>query len=300
VIKSVLLSGIVHVLALFALIFSFDWNLDEELEPVNIIQATAVDESKISKQIEKLKKIEARKKRDEDQRLAKLAEEAQQARRDRERQQQKLIDLQKKHEQEKKMAQQLKQDRVKAESKLKQQEKQFEDQKFQEDIAQQLREYDMARIRADKAREAKRDHKIRPGGQDVNDIQKQLEAELAARVAAEKNQKTIINDPNAEVVATEIQLFQAQLVKLVGDNWIKPPGMSLEQAKGLKCVVNVRLMPTGDVSYVKIVEGCGDSRYQRSVEAAVKKAAPYPIPENKDIFDRIREINFNFSPSQES
>lgn len=279
-------------MALAALIFSFDWNIDVEVEQVNIIQAKAVDESKISKQIEKLKKIEAKKKRDEDLRMAKLDKEMQQARRDRKLEQERLDTLQKKREDIKQKQLMLEQDRKK--------EKQRLDELKQRNEQAQQKQQDLARIRADKEREAKREKELRRRQQEIDDMQKQMEEELASRVAAEEPIETVINDPNQELVANEIQKFTALLTKKIERSWIKPPGITLEQAKNLNCVVNVRLMPTGDVSYVNIVEGCGDENYRRSVEAAVKKAAPYPIPSDMNIFDKVRDINFNFSPEQES
>lgn len=289
----------VHVLALVALIFSFDWNIDEELEPVNIIQATAVDESKIANQIKNLKKIEARKKHEQDMRLAKLAKEAQQARRDRERQQQKLEELQKKNQITKQQRQQYQSEADKAQQKLKEEKQKLEEAKIEENIAKQLRDYDMARIRADKSREAKRDHKNR-SAKEIAEIEKQLREEEQSFEAPVEAPKTIVNDPNQEVAASEIQKFIGQLTALVSRSWRKPPGLAYEQVKDLKCVVRVRLMPTGDVSYVNIIRDCGDARFQRSVETAVKKAAPYPLPEDKSVFDRVREIEFVFIPEAPS
>ena len=290
-IKSVILASIVHILALFALIFSFDWNMDSELEPVNIIQATTVDVSKVSKQIEKLQKIERKKKREEDLRLAKLAKEAQQARRDRKLEQQRLDDLQKKREQVKQQQMQLEKDRH-------EQQKRLDELKQRNEAAAQKQEQ-LARIRADKEREAKRERALRRRQQELDEMQAQMDKELMEReAAAVESQKNVINDPNQEVVANEIQKFVANLQNLVGRNWIKPPGTL--KVKDLKCVVNVRLMPTGDVLTVNVIQSCGNARLDRSVEAAVKKAAPYPIPADKNIFDKIREIQFEFIPPQES
>lgn len=290
-IKSVILASIVHILALFALIFSFDWNIDSELEPVNIIQATTVDVSKVAKQIEKLQKIERKKKREEDLRLAKLAKETQQARRDRKLEQQRLDDLQKKREQVKQQQLQLEKDR-------REQQKRLDELQQRNEAAAQKREQ-LARIRADKEREAKRERALRRRQQELDELQAQMDKELmereAAAVAAEKN---VVNDPNQEIVATETQKFIAIVTSLVTRNWIKPPGT--EGLKDLKCEVNVRLMPTGDVLFVNVTKSSGNAQFDRSVEAAVKKAAPYPIPTDINIFDNTREIKFIFTPPQES
>jgi len=290
VFKSLLLASIVHALALFALIFSFEWNIDVEAEPVQIIQATTVDESKIAKQIEKLKKIESKKKRDEDLRLAKLAKEAQSARRDREKEQQRLLDLQKKREQIQQKQMQLETDRRK--------EKQRLDELKQRNAEAKKEQQNLARTRAEKEREAKREHELQRRQQEIDDLQKQMEEELAARVAAEEPVPPPIDDPNLKLAETEIEKFKAKVVREVSRNWIKPPGLRIEQVKDLKCELIVRLMPTGQVQYVNFIQDCGDSRFQNSVEAAVKKAEPYEFP--SDIFDKVRDIKFIFTPPQES
>lgn len=288
--RSVLLSLIVHVGALAALIFSFDWNLDENPEPVNIVHARAVDESKIAKQIQNLKKMEARKKHEEDRRLAKLAKEAQRARRDRELQQQQLDKLKQKRQADAKQLAELKQ-------------KQKKEQQHQQEIARQ-REAEsqrLARIRADKAREAKKLKQQREKQrqeQELDYLQEQLQAEEEARMAAllEAEKTVAVEDPRAEMIATKRDEYRAQLVSLVWRNWRKPPGLS--DTKGLKCMVKVRLIPTGELAFVKVTRGSGNEQFDRSVETAVRKSAPFPIPTDMNVFDGAREINFVFDPSE--
>ena len=51
---------------------------------------------------------------------------------------------------------------------------------------------------------------------------------------------------------------------------------------------------TGDVIDVKLQSCANDNAFQRSVERAVRKASPLPLPPNPDVFDR--EIYFTFKP----
>ena len=288
--KSVLLSLIVHVGALAALIFSFDWNIDEEPEPVNIVHATAVDESKIAKQIKNLKKIEAQKKHQEDRRLAKLAKEAQRARRDRERQQQQLEKLKQKRQADAKQLADLKS-------------KQKKEKQHQQEIAKQraAENQRLARIRADKEREAKKLKQQREKqrqNQEMEYLEEQMQAEeeerLTALLAAEKT--LVVQDPNAEAIASKRAEYIARLQQLVQRNWRKPP--ALANTKDLKCQVYVRLMPTGEVLIVKIAKSSGNTQFDRSVETAVRKSAPFPIPKDKEVFDGARELNFVFNPPE--
>jgi colicin import membrane protein len=56
-------------------------------------------------------------------------------------------------------------------------------------------------------------------------------------------------------------------------------------------------MPGGAVMQVRIVAGSGDPMFDSSVEAAVQKASPLPVPSASDpLFDRFRELEFVFNP----
>ena len=52
----------------------------------------------------------------------------------------------------------------------------------------------------------------------------------------------------------------------------------------------------GDVAGVRIVVSSGDAAFDRSVENAVRKAAPLPLPSDPGLFDNFRELTFVFKP----
>lgn len=78
----------------------------------------------------------------------------------------------------------------------------------------------------------------------------------------------------------------------VSRNWIKPPGVTT----GLQCVVRVRLVLSGEVIQATVVQSSGNTVFDRSVENAVYKSAPLPIPKEQDLFEFFREIEFKFIP----
>jgi len=45
------------------------------------------------------------------------------------------------------------------------------------------------------------------------------------------------------------------------------------------------------------VRSSGDPTFDRSVETAVYRAAPLPLPPDSALFDRFRELQFIFSPT---
>ena len=88
---------------------------------------------------------------------------------------------------------------------------------------------------------------------------------------------------------------KAQLVGLIQSkverNWLRPPG-----TEGLKCAVRVRLGASGSVLLANVVESSGNVAFDRSVEAAVRKADPLPMPDSAALQAAFREITFVFDP----
>ena len=90
--------GIALLLHMFMGIFfviSFDWtSKPEQIEPeVNVVQATAVNESQVLAELAKIREIEARKHKREEDRVKKLESKADKAKRDREREQKRIARL---------------------------------------------------------------------------------------------------------------------------------------------------------------------------------------------------------------
>lgn len=115
-------------------------------------------------------------------------------------------------------------------------------------------------------------------------LQEQLAAEEKARQQA----------AHAARAATEVDKYKALIRQRVSRSWNRPLGV----AKGLKCVVSVRLTPGGEVLSATVVRSSGNGIFDRSVEYAVYKAAPLPLPEDPTLFDNFREIEFQFSPEE--
>jgi colicin import membrane protein len=110
----------------------------------------------------------------------------------------------------------------------------------------------------------------------------EAEAALQAQLAAEQ-------EARAQGVVAE---YVAYIQEKVERNWLRPAG----SPAGLSCIVQVKLIPGGDVAGVRIVQGSGDRVFDRSVESAVYKASPLPLPPETALFTYFREINFVFKP----
>ena len=122
--------------------------------------------------------------------------------------------------------------------------------------------------------------------------QKLAEQALQEQLAAEE--KTRQQAAFAARSASEVDKYKALIRQRVSRSWNRPVGI----AKGLKCVVRVRLTPKGEVLSAAVVRPSGNPIFDRSVENAVYKAAPLPLPEDPALFDNFRDIEFLFSPEE--
>ena len=105
----------------------------------------------------------------------------------------------------------------------------------------------------------------------------QKEQEVAALRQAELKKKQTLIDKYRNLI--EAKVYQ---------NWIRPPG----DLKGRVCELHVRLIPSGEVINVVVSKSSGNSVYDKSVLAAVKKASPLPLPPAESgLFDVFRDLH---------
>jgi len=114
------------------------------------------------------------------------------------------------------------------------------------------------------------------------DLKKALEAEERERAAQ-------ANEARAMAAMSE---FEGLIRQQITRSWNQPSGVP----KGLSCLVRVRLAAGGEILGVSIVKSSGNPLFDRSVENAVYKAAPLPVPEDPELFKYVREINIRFDP----
>jgi colicin import membrane protein len=122
--------------------------------------------------------------------------------------------------------------------------------------------------------------------------QKLTEQSLQEQLAAEEKQRT--DTTRAARAATVVDKYKALIRQQVSRSWSRPVGV----AKGLKCVVQVHLTPGGNVLSAVVVRSSGNGIFDRSVENAVHKAEPLPLPGDPTLFDNFREIEFLFNPEE--
>ncbi|MCY4284745.1 MAG: cell envelope integrity protein TolA [Thiotrichales bacterium] len=113
------------------------------------------------------------------------------------------------------------------------------------------------------------------------------EAERALQEQTALDSALLDEDRRSLLEAGRIE-YIAQIKDKVERNWLRPPGT----ASGLKCVVRVSQLPGGDVVEVAIQTGSGNVAFDRSVEEAVLRSSPLPVPKDPSLFDRNIVITF--------
>ncbi|MEJ2141270.1 MAG: cell envelope integrity protein TolA, partial [Gammaproteobacteria bacterium] len=117
--------------------------------------------------------------------------------------------------------------------------------------------------------------------QRIAELQKQIEMEEAERKKQAKR----------AAQQKEVDRYTVLIKQAISKKWRVP----ISAKKGQECVLRLRLIPSGEVVSVEVVKSSGDTVYDRSVEAAVYKASPLPLPPAESgLFNEFREINVPF------
>lgn len=260
---------IVHILAFSAIIISFKSSEPRmsEVKKERVIEAVAIDESKIEEEIKKLKKAEKRKKRDQ----KRLQNKADKAKKDRRKEEKKLRALKKKQ---KEQARINKKKRIQENKRIAALEKKRKEQERQQRKTQE---------------------KLNKLEQQRKEKQAQLEKEERQRIAAiAAKKRAAVQKQRAIYEQTEVSKYKGLIREKITRNWVFPASYQ----KGMKCKILVRLIPSGDVVSVQITQSSGNSAFDRSVEMAVNKASPLPVPDSSTgLFKYFREVEFVFDPN---
>ncbi len=253
---------IIHVLAFIAIGVSFKSSKPEisSARAEKVIEAVAIDERQIEEELNKLKLADKRKKREQ----KRLQNKANKAKKDRRKEEKKLRALKKKQKEQEKIS---KKKRIEENKRL------AETERKQKETRAELNRL-----------EIKRQHK-----------QAQLEREEKQRQekAAEKK-RAAEQKKRAAYEQSEISKYKGLIKEKITRNWIFPASYQ----KGMKCKILVRLIPSGDVVSVRVIESSGNAAFDRSVVMAVNKASPLSVPKSSTgLFDYFREVEFVFNPN---
>jgi colicin import membrane protein len=153
-----------------------------------------------------------------------------------------------------------------------------------------------AEAAAQKKAAAEKKRKAEEATRKKAEAEKKRKAEEAARQQAAEQalQAQLAEEAEVRRAESALEEFIPYIQQKVNRNWLRPPG----SPAGLVCTVLVRLIPGGDVVGATVIQSSGDPVFDRSVETAVLKASPLPLPDDASLFEHFREINFRFNPGR--
>ena len=290
VIKAVLLH--VAIALVFIIGLDFDWWQSDArpqatLQPdVEIVQATAVDETQVEQAAQRIRDQREAERRAEEARIAELERRAQEAeqRRQREEQQQQAAReqaqrereqaeaetrrLREQAEAEERRAQEAAERRAQEEAAAEERRRQEEERRRQEEEQRQREEEARLRREAEERERAAREAQI----------QQELAAERERRERARQQR-----------VLSEVERYQALIRQTIQRNLIVDSSM-----RGQSCVLVISLARTGFVTNVEVADG--DRAVCEAGRAAALRAGTLPVSEDPDVYREMSSIRLRIEP----
>lgn len=230
------------------------------------VTATVVKETDLQKQLDQIKKKEDEKKRKE-------------------------MEVQKKQEE-------LKKKQAELEKKEKELKKKQEQEKIQQAEQKKKKEQEaIQQAKLKKEQEEKQRKEAELKRKKEEELKRKKEQERKKQLAEEQRRKKELEEQiRAENIRRLVNSALSQYVPIirqkVSRNWNQPASLQ----GNIEAHVNVRLTRTGEVISARIVKSSGNPVFDRSVENAVLKASPLPIPQERDINDQFRDLTLRFKP----
>jgi len=132
----------------------------------------------------------------------------------------------------------------------------------------------------EKAREQARQERLEALAQSA--FQEALQSEASELAEADREAEQAV-----------AQSYRAGIYQAVVANWSRPPSAR----NRMEAKLLVELVPTGDVVGVTVVESSGNAAFDRSAEAAVRKARRFEVPDDPEVFEEyFRRFTLLFRP----
>ena len=287
--RAVLYALIVHLVIVGILVVSFKWVDKPTLPSIDkgeeIVKAVAVDAKKVEKELNSIKAAEARRQRE-------LEQQVKRAEAKRQQEEQLAAEAKRKREAEKQAAIQEQEKLKVLEKERKEEEKRLADTKRKREVekqaAEQQRQQEQERLKAIEEKRKQEEAEL------AEIEQKKRDEEMRRKLAAEEKQRA---KETSQRQQSEIDKYRILIEAKVRQNWNVPPSAK----EGMSCELLVRLIPSGDVISVQLTKSSGDSVFDRSVENAIHKASPLPVPAAETgLFDVFRDLRFPFTLEKKS
>ncbi|MEK9711990.1 MAG: cell envelope integrity protein TolA, partial [Thalassolituus sp.] len=119
------------------------------------------------------------------------------------------------------------------------------------------------------------------------------QAEAEIRRQEEAARQAAAAEKAAQLTAEYQDLIRAQVASV----WSYPPNVS----RDLEVEVRLVMVPTGEVISATVTRSSGHEALDRSVEQAIMKASPLPVPDDIRVFEKnFRTLTMKFRPENAS
>lgn len=123
----------------------------------------------------------------------------------------------------------------------------------------------------------------------MREARQQQEALREKREALEKQRQAELAQQDAPILSE----YESHIQSKVSQNWSRP----LSARNGMQVILQINLMPGGDVANVQVIESSENEAFDDSAMQAVWKASPLPVPDEAGVFTRnYRVFNLLFAP----
>ncbi len=97
----------------------------------------------------------------------------------------------------------------------------------------------------------------------------------------------------AKIQSDKVLAYVANIQDRIIRKWSRPP----TARNGMRCVLRVVLLPTGEVLQASVEESSGNEAFDNSAVSAVFRASNLPVPEDNFLFEKsFREFTLLFRP----
>ncbi len=270
-----------HIVLALLLVISFNKTIKITAPPSDgnkpIIDAVMISKKSLQEEVARIEEKETKKREQEQNRIKEIAQKEKEAKQKREKEESLAIELKKKNEELKKEAEikKLAEEKREVERQVKLKQEQEELKKIQKEKEEALALKKKAEIER-KVAEEKQKKEQELAEKKIQELAK--ESAPAPQVTSRAKQ---------DQITRHALLIQSK----INQHWRKPIGFDFD---GFKCVIDVKLLPTGDVVEAVVIESSGSLEFDRSAEVAVRKASPLPMPEDTSVAKEFRQFTFLF------
>lgn len=149
-----------------------------------------------------------------------------------------------------------------------------------------------AKVKAEQARQkAAEEERKRKAEEERKRQEEQREAQARLDAALQREEQFLSDRSDSESAKSYESLIQERII----ENWNRPPSAR----NGMKTLLEIQMVPTGQVINVRILQGSGDLAFDRAAEQAVKRVDRFSEIQGmpSDIFERhFRVFRLLFQP----